>query len=455
MIGTMSLSELAGQLDGKLLGADASFSSLSTDSRAIAAGDAYLALVGERFDGNDFVEQAAAAGASAAIVSRTNKLDLPQLLVADTHLALAQIARENRQRSRARVVALTGSQGKTTVKEMIAAILSRAAPTLSTLANLNNTIGVPLTLLRLEQEHRYAVIEMGANRKGEIAFSTTAARPDVAMITNASDAHIEGFGSLQGIVEAKGEILDGLEGQGVAVLNADDPNVDQWITRAGDNHVVLFSYENAGGGSSFYARKVSVAAEGGIAFELESPLGSVPVELNMLGKHNINNAVAAAAAAIEAGANLEQVRLGLADVRPVAGRMNPLPGVSGSQLIDDTYNASPSSFFAAIDVLTTFKRKKILVAGDMRELGPDSDEGHVAVGRYASAAGIDELWAVGKDSALTITGFGERGKLFSDQQQLIDACQAIASDQIVFLVKGSRGAKMDVVVTALHRQGDS
>lgn len=453
MIGSMQLSGLARKLDGKLIGADVAFENLSTDTRSINPGDAFLALVGERFDGNEFVAAAQKQGATAAIVSAALDLDLPRIQVADTHAALGQIARENRRRSSARLIALTGSQGKTSVKEMLAQILAVNARTLATNANLNNTIGVPLTLLRINQEHQYAVIEMGANQKGEIAFSVNAAEPDIAMITNASAAHVEGFGSLQGIVEAKGEILDGLDGQGTAILNADDANVQQWITRAANNHVVLFSYDNRKGDASYYARQVAIGDQGRVSFQLETPLGSKHIELKLLGKHNVANAVAAAAAALEAGASLSDVQTGLAACMPVQGRMNPLSGILGSDLIDDTYNASPNSFFAAIDVLATFKKHRILVTGEMRELGSESAEAHFAVGNYARESGIEELWSVGSACQDSVKAFGSAGRLFNSQEELIKACEAKASSQVAFLVKGSRGARMDIVVDALREKG--
>ncbi len=453
MIGTMTLDNLARQLDGELLGKDASFQELSTDTRSLTSGQAYLALVGEHFNGNEFVSQAQARGAVAAIVSETQPADLPQLLVANTHDALARIARENRLRSNAKVVALTGSQGKTSVKEMLAAIFSDAAETLATLANLNNTIGVPLTLLRLESKHRFAVIEMGANRAGEIAFSVASALPDVVLITGASAAHIEGFGSLQGIVTAKGEILESFHGRGTAVLNADDAHVEQWITRAGDHNVVLFSYANDNGRSSYYAQQVVFGGDGRVAFDLHTPLGVASIKLKMLGRHNIVNAVAAAAAAIEAGATLENVRAGLSLIEPVPGRMAPLTGYKDSLLIDDSYNASPGSFFAAIDVLVSCRGKKVLVMGDMRELGAESATSHQAVGDYAREAGVELLLAVGEESRQTIAAFGPQGLWFADQQQLIDACRELANDQVTFLVKGSRGARMDIVASALGNGG--
>lgn len=452
MIGEMTLQNLARQLDGSLFGGDVSFQNLSTDTRTLSPGDAYLALTGDRFDGNDFVDQAKSKGAAAAIVSRESDVEIPQLRVSDTHSALAGIARENRLRSEAKVIALTGSQGKTTVKEMLAAILQCTAPTLFTQANLNNTIGVPLTLLRLEASHQFAVLEMGANAGGEIAFSVAAALPDIALITNASDAHIEGFGSLQGIVEAKGEILDTLGDTGTAILNADDPNVHAWINRAGNSNVVLFSLTDRQ--ASYSAERVSLSANGNATFQLRCPQGMLEIELKLLGKHNVLNAVAAAAAAMEAGASMQDVQSGLSALEPIKGRLCQHAGLNGSLLIDDSYNASPSSFRAAIDVLMSCAGNKILVAGDMKELGPDELAAHAEVGNYARQAGVQSLLAVGELSKQTVAAFGEGGMHYSNQEQLINACSTMANDTTTFMVKGSRGARMDLVVSALCNKGD-
>lgn len=453
MICPLKLSDLAAQLGGELVGADVEFSSLSTDTRTLQSGDVYLALTGLRFDGNDFVAAAEAAGAAAVIVSRTPDVGIPALVVPDTLIALGEIARANRRAGQARLIALTGSQGKTTVKEMMGAILSQRAPTLVTQGNLNNTIGVPLTLLGLERQHQYAVIEMGANGPGEIIFSAGIAEPDLSLITLASDAHLEGFGSLMGIVRAKGEILDPLSASGVALLNADDANVENWIERAGDRRVVLFGFDNGSGRAQYFAEDVQYGAGGKVRFTLHTPQGSVPVSPGLLGRHNVFNAVAAAAAALEAGAPIASVAPALASIEPVPGRMFPLTGLSGCCLVDDTYNASPSSFKAAIDVLTTFIERKIVVAGDMKELGAESDAAHESVGAYARQAGVDELWGVGPDSKLTVAAFGERGRHFDSQQALIEACKAKADANTAFLVKGSRGAQMEKVVAALRVDG--
>ena len=454
MIGTMTLSVLAEQLGGELIGEDVEFSHVSSDTRTLINGELYLALTGERFDGNKFIEQAKACGASAAIVSKCIATDLPLLRIADTHHALGKIASINRQRSNAKIIAVTGSQGKTTIKEMIGSILSLCAETLITKSNLNNTIGVPLTLMQLEQQHGFAVIELGASRAGEIAYSADVTQPDIALISNASVAHIEGFGNLSGIVSAKGEIIDGLVDDGVLLLNADDAQVNEWIKRAADKRTVLFSFANENRTADYYSLNVKINGKGRVSFKLVTPIGERTIFVNMLGKHSVVNAVAAASAAIEAGANLDQVAKGLSDLMPVRGRLYPLPGVNGSSLIDDTYNASPSSFFVAIDALMLFSGRKVLIAGDMKELGDESNAAHAAVGEYAAAAGVDELWAVGEYSHLIVAAFGGMGKRFVDKNGLVQACKRVASTDIIFLVKGSRGARMDTVVNELTASED-
>ncbi len=452
MIGSISIAELAEALKAELVGDDAVFSNLSIDSRTLKPGEAYLALRGERFDGHDFAAAAAEAGASALIVERKLELTTPQLVVADAHIAFGEIASLNRQRSKAKVVALTGSQGKTTVKEMIDGILSECGSSLATYANLNNTVGVPLTLLRIEAQHEYAVIEMGANKAGEIAFSANATRPDIALLTGASAAHVEGFGSLQGIVEAKGEIIDSLSAEGVAVLNADDDYVQRWIDRSSHCSTILFSGRN-NPQADYRASNVETRRDAGVCFDLVTPQGETEISLNLLGEHNATNATAAAAVAMEAGATLAEVQTGLATVQPVKGRLVKLTGMHGSTLIDDTYNASPSSFKAAIDVLAQFDGRKILIAGDMKELGDESEASHAIVGGYAAERDIDELWVTGEFANVVAHAFGRTAKVFPTQQALIDYCLEQVKEDEVYLVKGSRGAQMDRVIDSLSREG--
>ena len=455
LIAGMKLSQLAEELDGELKGEDLMFSSISTDTRSLIKEDLYLALVGENFDGNSFVEEAEKKGACAAITSRDVDAGIPTLRVADTHLALREIARLTRLRSTAKVVALTGSQGKTTVKEMLGAILGNSADCLATEANFNNTIGVPLTLLRVEERHKYIVIEMGADCAGEIAFSVSATQPDVALITNASPAHIEGFGSLDGIVRAKGEIIEGLKKDGVLVLNGDDAHVDDWIARAGDKKKVLFSYNNTSGAAEYYAADVEFQKDGTSHFNLITPAGKQVIRINFLGKHNVLNAVAAAAVAIETGVSLEDVAQGLAGLNPVKGRLSKFVGINGCVIIDDSYNASPGSFSAAIDVLASVPGRTILVAGDMKELGAETDSAHAFVGEYAAKAGVTELWAVGEKSKLMVAAFKAKGRHFSSKDELLQALISIAGSEMTVLIKGSRAARMDDIVMALKSDGEN
>lgn len=455
MIGNMTLSLLAQELGGELLGEDVMFSNVSTDTRSLKSGDLYLALVGENFDGNNFIAEAARAGAGSAVVSRQLESKLSVLKVADTHAALAKIANMNRRRSAAKVIALTGSQGKTTVKEMLGSILNNSADCLATEANLNNTIGVPLTLLKIEEQHEYAVIEMGANAAGEIAFSVSATEPDIALITGASPTHIEGFGSLQGIVIAKGEIIDGLKSDGVMVLNADDDYVEDWSERAAGKRTVRFSCENAAGDAQYFASRVEELSDGSSSFNLHTPQGEQGLSIRLLGKHNVLNAVAASAVAMEAGASLADVAEGLAKLNPVSGRLSRLSGMNGCRLIDDSYNASPDSFTAAIDVLSNLQGQKILVMGDMGELGSDTDSAHHSVGEYAAAAGIDALWAIGENSKLAVDSYAGKGRHFESKEDLIEALVKIANSDMTVLIKGSHSAKMNEIVTALKIDGET
>ena len=450
----MLLSGLAEQLDGEIIGDNVEISALSTDTRALKKGDTYLALVGPNFNGNDFLMEAESNGAIAAIVSNPiskHAQPLPLLRVKDTHLALGKIASINRERSTARVIALTGSQGKTTVKEMIGAILCREGETLITQANQNNTVGVPLTLLQITDQHKFAVIEIGADCHGEIEFSAAMAKPNIALITNANAAHIEGFGSLQGIVEAKGEIIGTAEESASIILNADDENVAQWIERAAGKKVIQFSAANPQ--ADCYAKDTVVGKKGVVSFTLSTPRGLERISLQLLGKHNVTNAVAAATAALEVGASLKSIGEGLGSLVPVNRRLNPRVGFNSCCVVDDTYNASPSSFKAAIDVLVLFPERKILIAGDMKELGSEAEESHREVGRYASDSGVDGLWTVGDLSSLASAELGKKGKHFATTNELIYACKALASSDVVFLVKGSRGAHMEVIVDELAEVG--
>ena len=451
VIGSMSLSQISSVTGGEYRGEDVRFARVSTDTRTLQQDDLYVALRGENFDGNEFVSQAFDKGACAAVVSAALNLERPHVQVKDTTVALGEIARLNRQASRARVVAITGSQGKTTVKEMIAAILGVANKVLVTRGNLNNHIGVPLTLLALDASHECAVIELGASGLGEIAYTVRLAMPHVAVLTNAAATHIEGFGDLAGVVRTKGEIIDGLLDGGVAVLNADDVHFEQWRARAGDKVVLSFGLRDA---ADYRASDIRLYESGSSVFTLHTPHGTAEIQLALAGSHNVRNALAAAAAAMAAGASLDQVRQGLAQVAPVPGRLNWLTGRSGVRLIDDSYNASPASFRAAIDVLAALPGHRVLIVGDMGELGEQSESAHAELGQYAREKGVDALWATGVYSALAARSFGPDGRHFATQDALIaEARQTLGKNDVV-LVKGSRSAAMDRVIAQL-KQGES
>lgn len=468
MIGIQSLSEIEGALGGTRVGGDARFTRVSTDTRSLGNGDLYLALEGENFDGNAFVQHAADRGACAAITGRCVDTDMPIVAVQDTHSALADLAAMNRNRSKAKVVALTGSQGKTTVKEMLAGIFRLQGPTCVTNKNLNNTIGVPLTLLEISEDDEFAVIEMGANAPGEIAFSVAAAAPDIALITNATDAHLEGFGGAGGIVKAKGEIIEGVRAEGTMVLNRDDPAHDDWRRRAeshGVSRVVGFSLEGLDQQSEYFASNIEDLGAQGSSFKLHCPQGEQEVKLSLLGLHNVRNALGASAVALEAGVELGAVASGLASVKSVDSRMQLKQGVNDCRVIDDSYNASESAFKAAIDVLRTLPGRRILIVGDMRELGDSTEQAHDQVGKHAVESGIEELWSVGDMAQRSSSRFSELvptndtdaqriGRHFSSREEVARQAISIASPDIVFLIKASRGSALDVVVKLLTINGD-
>lgn len=447
----MRLAEAARMVGGELRGADAVFTAVSTDTRTLTPGALFVALRGPNFDGHDFVEQARAAGAVAAMVSRAVPTALPLLVVEDTRLALGRLAAAHRAAHNLPLVAVTGSNGKTTVKEMVAAILAQRAPVLATQGNLNNDIGVPLTLLRLAPEHGFAVIEMGANHPGEIAYLTRIARPTVALVTNAGPAHLEGFGSLEGVARAKGEIYEGLSADGVAVINADDAYAPLWDELNRARRRVHFGLNAA---AEVRADPASIRFELQderlcTAFRLIVPNGETDVRLALAGRHNVRNALAAAAAAIALGLGLEEIRAGLEGMRPVPGRLQLKAGRNGARVIDDTYNANPASFQAGIEVLAACPGTRCLVLGDMAELGADAPQLHRQVGEQARRAGIERLYAVGEQSRAAVEGFGAGGCHYADHGELMAALQNELGPGTVVLVKGSRRMRMERVVEAL------
>jgi len=457
----LTLQQAAKILDAELIGnAQTSFDAVSIDSRKIVAGDLFFALQGPNFDGHKFVAVAADQGAVAAVVSRQVESEIPQLVVADTRLALGRLAAAWRSKFQGQVIGVTGSNGKTTVKEMLARIMEQKGAVLATEGNLNNDIGVPLMLLRLKPEqHQTAVIEMGANHVGEIAYLTSLAQPDVAVVTNAATAHLEGFGSLEDVARAKAEIWQGLREDGAAIVNQDDEFTGYWTELVTD-------YKSLGFGMLPTA-DVSLA-DGGVhwevsasgyksRFSMHTPAGRIDVAMNLAGRHNVMNALAATASALAAGASAAEVQAGLESMEPVKGRLQPKVTGQGQLLIDDSYNANPHSFRAAIDVLLQASGETILVMGDMAELGPTASQHHFSIGEEARKKGINQLLACGSHCPEAVKGFADGATCFATQQALIEHLSVMLTDPIykdaVLLVKGSRGAAMNKVVDALVAGG--
>ncbi len=446
----VSLSAAAGATAGRVHGADVTFCGGSSDSREVAAGELFIALRGERADGHDFVAAVRARGVAAAVVDHVVDDPLPQLVVADTKIALGQIAALWRSGFSCPVVGLTGSNGKTSVKELIAAILSRRGSTLYTLGNFNNDIGLPLTLLRLRREHQFAVIEMGANHPGEIAHLTGLARPDIALITNAGPAHLEGFKSIEGVARAKGEIYGGLSAQGIAIVNADDPYADYWAGLNQGRAVLRFGLTGVADVSATWHGDALSST-----LALRTPIGDARVELRLPGIHSVRNALAAAAAALATGAALDEIVAGLQGAHGAPSRMQSKRGLRGARVIDDTYNANPASVRAAIDVLAACTGRRVLALGDLGELGGDAAQLHRELGEYADRAGIDALYTVGTLSAQAAAVFTREHAHFETQDALIAALLSQLGGDLTLLVKGSRSARMENVVNALIEEGQS
>ncbi|VVP11690.1 UDP-N-acetylmuramoyl-tripeptide--D-alanyl-D-alanine ligase [Pseudomonas fluorescens] len=447
MLKALKLSELTDALNGRLLMADATFDGVSIDSRAIKPGQLFIALTGPRFDGHDYLNDVANLGAAGALVEReVADCALSQLLVKDARQALGQLGAMNRAAFTHPVAAITGSSGKTTVKEMLASILRTRGSVLATRGNLNNDLGVPLTLLELAPEHTAAVIELGASRLGEIAYTVAMTKPHVAVLNNAGTAHVGEFGGPEKIVEAKGEIIEGLEADGIAVLNLDDKAFAIWKARAAGRQVLTFALSNVS--ADFYASDLDRDARGCPAFILHSPEGEERVQLNLLGTHNVANALAAAAAAHALGVSMSGIVAGLGAVQPVKGRTVAQLASNGMRVIDDTYNANPTSMCAAIDILAGFSGRTVLVLGDIGELGEWAEQGHRDVGEYARGK-VCALYAVGPLMAHAVNAFGEQAWHFSTQAELIRALEAEQDKNTTILIKGSRSAAMENIVAAL------
>jgi len=459
----MTLSEAARALDAVLEGEDRRCEGVSTDSRSLASGQLFVALHGERFDGHRFLAEAAAGGAAGAIVERERLqaaadrgawAALPLIFVSDTRLALGKLAAHWRGQFTLPLVALTGSSGKTTVKEMLAAILraacgeSAALPeadsaVLATRGNLNNDIGVPLMLLDLRAKHRYAVIEMGMNHAGEIRYLAQLAMPDVALVNNAGRAHIEFLGSEEAIARAKGEIYEDLPATATAVINADDAHAPLWRELAGPRRRIEFGLD-AGDVTAQY-RLHPLESE----IVVRTPQGSAAATLAAPGLHNVRNALAAAAAAVALDVPPRAIADGLSRFGGVEGRLQKRASPQGATVIDDTYNANPDSVRAAIDVLAAAPGKRILVLGDMGELGGQAPRLHEEIGRYARAGNLDALYGLGELAAAAVREFGAGARHFADVDDLLHALGPELGPGVTVLVKGSRFMRMERVADAL------
>lgn len=477
MMRAVALSELAATVGGTVHGQDAAIQSVSTDTRSLQPGDTYFALSGEQFDGNAFAKDAIERGAAALVLKQPAETieDQNLLCVPEPQIALAKLAGLQRKAFERPVVALTGSVGKTSTKEMLAGILSLSGPGLSTSGNFNNEVGVPLTLLRLKKDQQWAVIELGAAQTGDIKYLTDFVCPDVALVTTVAPSHLQSFGSMEAIAATKAEIYAGLDEEGVAILNLDN----SWTAALRDklHGKRVLSFSAADQSADVYASEILPRADAKIAatayqFLLHTADSTESVALKVAGKHAVSNALAAAACAVALNVPLKNIVAGLESYAGVRQRMQVLEGLFGCSVIDDSYNANPASVKAAIDVLAVARNEsgntlRIFVMGTMGELGPDAEGLHAEVGRYARQSGIDCFYGVGELTAAAVNAFESssqshsrrgHGKHFDDHQPCIDHCLrqlSDVSDLAVILIKGSRSAKMEIVVDALHeRQKD-
>lgn len=439
---------------------------VSTDSRTIESGHVFVALKGENFDGSKFVEQVAEKGAIAAVVESKQDVDIPQFIVPNSLKAYGRIAAQVAAESKVKTIAVTGSSGKSTVKEMCAAILQQRGKVIATEGNFNNEIGVPHTLMRFEPSYDYAVVELGANHIGEIAYTQSLTKPDIAILNNVAEAHLEGFGGIQGVVKAKGEIFQGLQPtsaktrNGVlntAIVNADSEYKDAWLPKLSDINTLQFTLDESFAGKQGYlvARNIVQDEIGCPSFELIHGETVVEIKVGILGQHNVANALAASSACLAIGANYQDIQAGLANMQAVKGRLNLYKVSEQLTLVDDTYNANVGSMKAAARLLSGYQGTRVLVLGDMGELGSEAEFFHRQVGEFAKSEGIDFLYACGENSAFTCEAFGVNAHHFNEQAQLSHALSSLIKNshtKHTLLFKGSRSSKMENVFQALFEQ---
>lgn len=449
----LSLSQLCAPLSAELVGEDLVVTQVSTDTRNIQSGALFIALKGARFDAHDFAQQAVDTGAAALLVERQLNIPVPQLVVTDTRQALGLLGKFVKSELSPISVAITGSAGKTTTKEMTAAILRQRGNVLATLGNFNNEIGVPLTLLRLQEEHQYAVMELGANHRGEIAYTSSLVKPDVALVLNVAPAHLEGFGSLFGVARAKGEIFGGLDATGTAVINIDCDYANYWMEHLPTDKVLRFSVLSEQ--SDLFASDIQLDDQGCASFTMHYGGQQQAITLTVPGQHNVSNALAAAAATLSVGCSLQDVAKGLASVASIKGRMNLIKLPGDIQLIDDSYNANLQSVKVGIDLLEQYPGQKMLVLGDMAELGRYAREMHQQVGEYLAGSEVQHLATLGELSHSASVSAGERGQHFTELGLLVTTILEKIKQKPgpwTVLVKGSRSARMERVIESLEAQ---
>lgn len=421
-----------------------SFSGITTDSRQVNAGMLFAALPGATFDGHDYIDQAIQRGAVAVLVQREVQASVPVLRVSDVLSALGLLAAHWRQQCSVKVVAISGSNGKTTVKEMIASILRLSGSVLATDGNFNNELGLPLTLFRLQAADEFAVLEMGASNPGDIAYLANIAKPDVAVVTNIGPAHLQGFVNVEGVARAKGELFASLPASGIAVMNATESWIDLWQATSTAGKVSFFA------GDDVDDVIISFSAEGtGNAVGISTPAGDFSLQLPLPGEHNLTNALAATAVCLALDSPITDIKRGLERVKPVPGRLSLVNAKAGWTVIDDTYNANPASLYAALQVLANQKGEPWLVLGDMKELGSDSRKMHAELGDAARSLGVKRLFAVGDASTATVDAFGDMAAHFDSRDSLIEALRSELKPGVACLVKGSRSMGMEHVVSAI------
>ena len=441
-----SLNDIAAQLGLSKIENNLNFQGISTDTRTLTPGNLFIAIQGETFDGHQFITEAEKKGASAVVVAHAVATTLPQLIVKDTILALGQIGAYWRDQFSCPIIGVTGSNGKTTLKNMIAAILRAACDNnmdqvLATEGNLNNNIGLPLNLVRLTKNHRYGVIEMGMNHFGEIAYLTQLTKPCVAVINNAGAAHLEGVQNIAGVARAKGEIFLGLNEDGIAILNQDDAHFNYWRELVGQRKYISFGLDHSANITADLSNLPNVT--------IKTPQGNITFHPPLLGKHNVMNALAATAATLAIQIDLAAIKSGLENMKPVSGRMQQHQLPNHVTIIDDTYNANPFSLQAAVDTLATLPGQRILILGDMKELGKDAHELHLLAGKNIKAAGIHHLFTFGELSAATATGFGINAHHFTEREKLLTVLTAHLTEHTTVLIKGSRSMQMEKIVAGL------